>query len=264
MRELGDGPAIVTGGGSGIGAATCRSLASAGAPIVVVVDRDMTAAHAIATEIGGVALVVDVRDAADLLDAITRVIEEHGAPATLVTCAGAGMLKGVLEHRDDEWHRMLSVNLSGTFHALRAVAPAMVAAGGGSVVTVASPSGTQPTFGEAPYSAAKAGVIALTKSAALELAPAVRANCVSPGVIATPLTAGLLADDDRRAAIDAATPLGRVGGPNEVASVITFLCSPAASYLTGQHLVVDGGAGLVSAQVDGVLRALVGDPGPLS
>jgi len=115
----------------------------------------------------------------------------------------------------------------------------------------------RPTRGEAPYGAAKAAVIALTSSAALEYAPTVRVNCVSPGLIETPLTAPLLADEAARRAFDASTPLGRVGTAQDVADVVAFLCSDRAAYVTGVNIPVDGGSLLPSAQVDASLRAIL-------
>jgi NAD(P)-dependent dehydrogenase (short-subunit alcohol dehydrogenase family) len=115
----------------------------------------------------------------------------------------------------------------------------------------------RPTRGEAAYSAAKAAVIALTRSAALEYGPMVRVNCVSPGVIDTALTAPLLAGDENRGAIEAGTPLGRVGTATEVADVILFLCSDLAAYVTGVNIAVDGGSLLPSAQVDHALQGFL-------
>jgi NAD(P)-dependent dehydrogenase (short-subunit alcohol dehydrogenase family) len=109
------------------------------------------------------------------------------------------------------------------------------------VVNVSSLSGLRPTRGEAPYSAAKAGVVALTMSAALEYGPGIRVNCVSPGFVRTPLTEVAAADDATRAELEAATPLGRLGTAEEVAATIAFLCSEGAAYITGQNIKVDGG-----------------------
>ena len=137
----------------------------------------------------------------------------------------------------------MGVNLDGTFHTLRAAIPILLEAGRGNIVTVATLNATRPLQGEAPYSAAKAGVVNLTATAALEYAPTIRANCVSPGMIATDLTSVITGDADFTAIAEAGTPLRRIGRAEEVAGVIAFLCSDAASYLTGQNLIVDGGAG---------------------
>ena len=115
---------------------------------------------------------------------------------------------------------------------------------------------TRPLQGEAPYSAAKAGVVNLTATAALEYAPTIRANCVSPGMIATDLTSVITGDPDFTAVAEAGTPMGRIGSPDDVAEVIAFLCSDAARYVTGQNLIVDGGAGLPNLQADAIVKAV--------
>jgi NAD(P)-dependent dehydrogenase (short-subunit alcohol dehydrogenase family) len=133
----------------------------------------------------------------------------------------------------------------------------MLDAGGGSIVNNASLNGMRPLPGEAPYSAAKAGVINLTMTAAAEYAPRIRVNCVSPGLIETPLTEMVTGNPAWLAAAEAGTPLGRVGAAEEVAEVVVFLASDAASYLTGQNIVVDGGASMPSLQADSLLRAIM-------
>ena len=245
---------IVTGGGAGIGAATCRTMSARGAAVSVL-DRDGEAAQRVATEIGGHAEAVDVADA----EATTRAVEVSAAAmgglTDLVANAGFGLNKPLHRYRDDEWSLVLRVNLDGAFHAMRAAIPLMLAGGGGSIVTVSSLNATRPLQGEAPYSAAKAAVTNLTRTAALEYAPTIRANSVSPGMIATALTAPITDDPALTAVAEAGTPLARIGTAAEVAEVIAFLCSPAASYITGQDVIVDGGGGLPSLQADSILRA---------
>jgi NAD(P)-dependent dehydrogenase (short-subunit alcohol dehydrogenase family) len=173
----------------------------------------------------------------------------------VVANAGLGLNKPLHRYRDDEWALVVGVNLGGTFHTMRAAIPLLLEAGGGSIVTVSSLNASRPLQGEAPYSAAKAGVTNLTRTAALEYAPLIRANSVSPGMIATALTAPITDDAAFTAVAEAGTPLGRIGTPLEVAEVIAFLCSPAASYITGHDVVVDGGGSLPSLQADAILRA---------
>lgn len=245
--------AVVTGGASGIGAATVRLLASGGAQVAVL-DRRGDAASTVADEIGGLAFEVDVADGGATTDAVDAAASALGGLDIVVANAGTGLNKPLHRYRDEEWRLVVAVNLDGTFHTLRAALPHLLA-GGGSIVTVASANATRPLPGEAPYSAAKAGVVNLTRTAAVEYAPTVRANCVSPGFVATPLTAPVTERPELVAAAEAGTPLGRLGSAEEVAEVIAFLCSPAAAYITGQELVVDGGALLPSLQADALTRA---------
>jgi NAD(P)-dependent dehydrogenase (short-subunit alcohol dehydrogenase family) len=247
--------ALVTGGGAGIGAATARLLAAAGAAVAVL-DRDLDAARAVAAEVGGPSVEVDVRDPEGTTRAAQEAAAELGGLTDVVANAGMGLNKPTISYTDDEWRLVVAVNLDGTFHTLRAAIPLLVEAGGGTVVTVASLNAQRPIPGEAPYSAAKAGVVNLTKTIALEHAPLIRANSVSPGMVATGLTAVITDDDAFREVAEAGTPLGRIATPEEVASVIGFLCSDAAAYVTGQDLVVDGGVGLPNPQADGVVRAV--------
>lgn len=247
--------AIVTGGGAGIGAATVRLLAAAGASVAVL-DRDLDAARAVAAEVDGPALPVDVRDPLATTRAVQEAAAALGGLTDVVANAGMGLNKPTIAYTDDEWRLVVGVNLDGTFHTLRAAVPLLLDSGGGSVVTVASLNAHRPIPGEAPYSAAKAAVVNLTKTIALEHAPLVRANSVSPGMVATGLTSVITDDPAFREVAEAGTPLGRIATPEEVASVIAFLCSDAAAYLTGQDLVLDGGVSLPNPQADGLVRAV--------
>ncbi|HEX2578134.1 MAG TPA: SDR family NAD(P)-dependent oxidoreductase, partial [Aquihabitans sp.] len=146
--------AIVTGGGSGIGEATCRLLAREGATVTVL-DRQEEAARRVADEVGGTAAVVDVRDGDAVTEAVGAAAEAMGGLTDLVNNAGIGTAKPLLEYTDKEWALLVAVNLTGTFHGIRAAGPIMLAAGGGSIVNNASLTAIRPTRGEGPYSAAK-------------------------------------------------------------------------------------------------------------
>ncbi|HEY4377883.1 MAG TPA: SDR family NAD(P)-dependent oxidoreductase [Acidimicrobiales bacterium] len=252
---------IVTGGGSGIGAAVCRRFAAAGGQVTVL-DRDEERARTVAEEVGGRPAVVDVRDAAAMTVAIRDAAEAMGGLTDLVNNAGTGMAKPLVDYTDKEWALLLGVNLTGPFHGIRAAAPIMLEGEGGSIVNNASLTGLHPTRGEGPYSAAKAGLLNLTQTAALELAPTIRVNAVAAGMVQTPMTQMVTANDEWRAAAEAGTPLGRVGTADEVADVILFLSGDGASYVTGQTIVVDGGSVLPSLQSDSLLRAISGSGRP--
>jgi len=249
--------AIVTGGASGIGAATCRRFVEEGAGVAVL-DIDGERARAVAEPLGAMVVEADVADPEAMATAVMTAADALGGLTCLVNNAGTGNVMPLADYPDAEWDRLLDVNLRGTFHGLRAALPLLRAAGGtGCVVNVASVSGLRPTRGEAPYSAAKAAVVSLTRSAALEYAPEVRVNAVAPGFIDTPLTAFAVAEPVYADPIAAGTPLGRIGTPDEVADVIVFLCSPLARYVTGETVVVDGGSVLGNPQVDAFLGALL-------
>ena len=252
--------ALVTGGASGIGAATCRLLADEGAKVTVL-DRDERAAARLAEEIDGRAVAVDVRDGDAVQRAVQEAADAMGGLTDLINNAGVGTAKPLLDYTDKEFALLVGVNLTGTFNTIRSAAPIMLAAGGGSIVNNASLTGIRPTRGEGPYSAAKAGVLNLTQTAALELAPTVRVNAVAPGMIHTPLTQVVVDNDQWRSAAEKGTPLRRLGTAQEVAEVIAFLASDAAAYVTGQTIVVDGGSVLPSLQSDALLRAIA-EPGP--
>jgi NAD(P)-dependent dehydrogenase (short-subunit alcohol dehydrogenase family) len=192
---------------------------------------------------------------------VARAGEAFGGLSILVNNAGFGTAKPLDRYGDDEWARLVGVNLTGVWHGIRAALPLLRAAGAGgapaSVVNIAGTAASRPTRGEGPYAAAKAGVVALTRTAALEYAPEVRVNCVSPGYIATRLTRAVVEDEALRRRVEARIPLGRIGGADEVAGVVAFLCSTDASYLTGQDLIVDGGSVLPSHQSDELLKAVL-------
>jgi NAD(P)-dependent dehydrogenase (short-subunit alcohol dehydrogenase family) len=253
--ELAGQAAVVTGGASGIGRATAELFAARGAQVAVL-DRNLDGAREVADAVDGHAFEVDVRDGEALAAAIDAAASAMGSLTTLVNNAGVGDLRPL--HTVDErlWRRLLDVNLTGTYHGMRCAIPKMLEAGGGSVVNVASLSGISPTRNEAPYSAAKAAVIALTASGALEYGPAVRVNCVAPGFVRTPLTAIWDTEPEAFAPIQDSIPLHRMGDATEVAELVAFLCSARASYITGQTIVIDGGLSLPQAGTDAALARL--------
>jgi NAD(P)-dependent dehydrogenase (short-subunit alcohol dehydrogenase family) len=208
--------------------------------------------------LGATVVEADVADAGAMAAAVVAAADALGGLTCLVNNAGVGNVMHLADYPDQEWDRLLDVNLRGTFHGLRAALPLLrEAAGTACVVNVASVSGLRPTRGEAPYSAAKAAVISLTRSAALEYAPEVRVNAVAPGFVDTPLTNFAVADPAYAEPIVAGTPLQRIGTADEVADVIVFLCSPLARYVTGETVVVDGGSVLGNPQVDSFLGSLL-------
>jgi NAD(P)-dependent dehydrogenase (short-subunit alcohol dehydrogenase family) len=247
--------AIVTGGASGIGRAIAQLLAERGAGVAVF-DRDIDGAREVAEKIGGHAYEVDVRDGTMLSNAIDAAAEALGNITILVNNAGIGDLRPM--HTVDErlWRRLLDVNLTGTYHGMRYTIPKMLEAGRGAIVNIASVSGLSPTRNEAPYSAAKAAVIALTKSGALEYGPSVRVNCVAPGFVRTPLTAIWDDHPDAFEPIGESIPLKRIGDASEIAELVAFLCSDRASYITGETIVIDGGLSLPQAGTDAALVKL--------
>ena len=246
---------MITGGASGIGRATAVRFAAEGATVVVL-DRDADAAAAVAREVGGRAQAVDVRDGDALTAAVRSVAETDGRLDVLFNNAGSGDLRPMHTVDDKLWRRLLDVNLTGTFNGMRAAVPLMLEAGRGAIVNNASVSGLAPTRNEAAYSAAKAGVIALTKSGALEYGPQIRVNCVAPGHVRTPLTAVWELMPDVFEPVAQAIPLRRIGEAEEIAEVVLFLASARSSYITGQTLVVDGGISLPQAGTDTALAQL--------
>jgi NAD(P)-dependent dehydrogenase (short-subunit alcohol dehydrogenase family) len=244
--------AIVTGGGSGIGRATCHSMVAEGASVAVF-DINGDAANEVAKELDGLAYEVDVTDFDALQQAVDDAARKLGGISAIYNNAGGSNMSRVHEWSVDEWNRIVALNLGGVFHGIKAAVPHILDSGGGSIVSTASISGTRPAAGEAPYSAAKAAVVALTANAALEYAPTVRVNSVSPGMIRTTMTGPLFGFDGMTERMENKTPLGRIGEPEDIADVVVFLCSELARFITGQNLVIDGGMTLHGAGVDGLL-----------
>ncbi len=253
--------ALVTGGARGIGRAVVERFRREGARVAVL-DVDAEGSREVASAVSGVAVVADVTDASAVERAVGEAVEALGGLDTLVLNAGAGSLARLHAYSPEAFDRLVRVNLHGAFLPLRAAVPALLDAGRAAVVFNASGSASRPTSGEMPYAAAKAGVEAMTRAAALEYGPRIRVNCVSPGIVRTRLTEPLL-EAGLLDPVFLELPLRRPGVPEEVADVILFLASDLARYVTGQVLLVDGGLALPQVGIDGVLRGLLDrlDPG---
>jgi 2-hydroxycyclohexanecarboxyl-CoA dehydrogenase len=242
--------AVVTGGASGIGAATSRRLAAEGGRVAVC-DVNFERAREVAAEIDAEAFAMDVTDTASVDEAVAKVSDALGVPTVLVNNAGTDEF-GFFQNTDEGlWQRVLDVNLVGVLRVSHALLPGMIERGGGRIVNVASEAGRVGSNGSAAYSAAKGGVIGFTKAIAREAGRyGVLCNAVAPGPIDTPLlrSAPEQLGDLGRKVIDvmvASTVLRRMGEPDEVAAVIAFLCSDDASYVTGQTLGVSGGLAMI-------------------
>jgi 3-oxoacyl-[acyl-carrier protein] reductase len=233
--------AVVTGGGAGIGRGIAAGLAAFGARVSIWERDEATCADA-AKEVGGLACTTDVREEDQVDAALARTIDRLGVPTVLVNNAGGVFWSPLLETTPKGWDALLRSNLTHLLLCTQRVARAMVDAGtGGSIVNVTSIEGTRAAPGYAAYAAAKAGVVNLTKTAALELAPhGIRVNCLAPDVT---LTEGLLAvaQPGFEGVIDAMVPMGRAGHVDEMAGAAVFLASDLSSYVTGQTIHVDGG-----------------------
>ncbi|HET7695369.1 MAG TPA: SDR family oxidoreductase [Vicinamibacterales bacterium] len=227
--------AWVTGGASGIGLATARQLAAAGARVVAL-DRDPASDPSVERS-----CILDVRDAAAVESLVDRLDREQLGADILVNAAGITRDGVVWKLADREWDDVIDVNLSGAFRMVRAAARGMRARGrGGAIVNVASINGIRGKFGQSNYAASKGGLIAFTRAVATDLArDRVRVNAVAPGFTETPMTAALPPEIVERARREIL--LGRLARPDDIASAIVFLASDLAAFITGQVLVVDGG-----------------------
>ncbi len=239
--------AVVTGGGGGLGRAAALLLAAAGASVAVV-DRDGTTAGEVAAEIsaaGGTASVhvVDVTDEAAVEALMAEVLATHGSLDILINNAGIAVRSNATEMPLPDWNRVVDVNLTAMFLVARAAARHMLAADdGGAIVNTASIMGLSGgLYPNVAYQTTKGGVVNMTRALALEWAPKIRVNAVAPTFVRTALTDRLLQNDEVVATIQAATPLGRLAEPEEIAAGMLFLASPAASMVTGTILPIDGG-----------------------
>ena len=231
--------ALVTGASRGIGRAIAAELAAGGAVVVIGYRSGKDEAEALAAELHGRAIQADVSSAEDA----KRLVEEAGDLDILVNNAGLTRDGLLARMPDDDWRTVIETNLSSVFYTCRAVCRPMMRKRGGAIVNVSSIVGVHGNGGQTNYAASKAGIIGFTKSLAKELGSRnVRANVVAPGYVKTQLTNVL--PEEATAAMLTNTPLGRLGEPEDVAGAVRFLCSDAASFITGEVLLVDGGLGM--------------------
>lgn len=248
--RLADRVAIITGAGSGMGRATALLFAEEGARVVAA-DCDGDAGEetvGLIEKRGGEAtfVPVDVSEAADAERLVKITLERYGNLDILVNNAGIYAQGDVANTTEEEWHRILGVNLTGVFLCSKYAVAAMVERGGGAIVNVASEAGLVGIHNQVSYNVSKSGVIALTKSMALDFAPhSIRVNCLCPGRTLTPLVEKVITEaadpESTRRALEEDRPMKRMGRPEEIAAAILFLVSDECTYATGSTLVVDGG-----------------------
>lgn len=250
-RRLAAKSALITGGGSGVGRSTAIRFAQEGASTIGLLDRDAEALKRVAGEVRDLGASVltfatDVTSRPACQAAADAIVASSGGLDILVSNAGADGDAPFLEMTDEEWNRVIAINLTASFVLGQIAARAMVAAGrGGVILYTASISGMGASDGDAHYGVSKAGIINLVQTMAIELiGHRIRVNCVSPGPLDTPLSRALLGSDEAMEAARAhypLVPMGRLGLPEEIAAAYAYLASSDAGYTTGQNLIIDGG-----------------------
>lgn len=261
-RRFEGATALVTGGGTGIGAATARRLAGEGARVVVLGPEPEPLA-AIADELGGIAVDGDAADPGDAGRAVEQTLDRFGGLDIVVTCAGGGAMGALADTDESSFEDTVRTNLHTCAITCRAALPALVERRGGAIVVVSSVAGLAAGPGIAGYATAKAGLLGLVRSIAVDYgASAIRANALCPGWVATRLTdrsleafassRGISREEAGRLA-NAVVPLGRSAEPEEIAAIIAFLASEEASFMTGSVVVADGGLSAVDAGLAGMM-----------
>ncbi len=231
---------LITGGGSGVGAATCRLFAAQGARIAVL-DRDEEALKAITEETGAISLAANLFDHAATREAVEDAARELGGLDGIVNCAGISVSLPFAETDMAAWDLAIGGNLTSVYLVCRAALPYLRNSGAATIVNISSGVAMQPLAGRAAYAASKSGVIAFSKVLAMELAPSIRCNVICPGAIDTPMVRNIFTDPAQITRIESLYGLKRMGEPQEVADAILYLTSAESSFVTGSTLVVDGG-----------------------
>ncbi|MCH8187207.1 MAG: SDR family oxidoreductase [Proteobacteria bacterium] len=238
---------IVTGGGSGIGRATCLLFAQEGGKVVVA-DKSLEAAETVAGEVGeaAIALRTDVSDSQSVRAMLKQTVDRFGRLDVLVNNAGYGIPGSVVETDEADWDRLMAVNLNGVFYGCKYAIPIMRERGGGVIVNTASVVATVGIRDRAAYCASKGAVAALTRAMALDhVAEGIRINCIAPGTIDSPYFKEMLADSERpealRRELEQRQAMNRLGTPEEIARGILYLACDDSSFVTGTMLTVDGG-----------------------
>mgnify|MGYP000517369764 CR=1 FL=1 len=251
MHGLSNKRVLITGAAGGIGTATVRRFLEEGARVVAL-DRDGQALERLTGRVPGIdgTVVADVSDAGDVGRAFAELDRMAGGIDVLINNAGVSLRHSFVDITPEEWRKVMAINLDGVFYVARQAARRMLAAGSGVILNMGSTNGLMGYPYYADYNASKAGVIELTRSMALELAPAVRVNAVCPGWILTPMQEAEYTPE-MRAAFAEKVPLRRLGRPEDVAALFAFLASDDAAWITGQAFVIDGGeiAGGLASQL---------------
>jgi meso-butanediol dehydrogenase/(S,S)-butanediol dehydrogenase/diacetyl reductase len=241
MKGLNGKRVLITGGAGAIGSATAKRFVEEGAHVYVF-DRDEAACQRLKKDMPQLAgyILVDVADPASVARAFTELDTRAGGPDILINNAGISLRHSFLDITPQEWCTVLDINLNGIFYVAQQTARRMLAQGGGVIVNMGSSNGLMGYHYYADYNASKAGVIELSRSMALELAPTIRVNAACPGFIMTPMQEAEYTPEMRKAFADK-LPLNKLGKPEDVAALFAFLASDDAGFITGQYFVIDGG-----------------------